>query len=260
MLRRIAFLVVLGVSVVLSGYAQSPDHTGCEGIPTTLNCKLVDDFEADAPGDPPGKWRAVNDREPVPLTKGDMMTERKNVYVQEEENNHFARIFTDARGLRAVVPLENGALNWNLDKRPILQWKWRARDLPKGGNEKKGSTNDTGGALYVTFGTDWLGRPKSIKYTYSSTLSVGTTVDYGPLKVLVVASGAEQGTRKWIRHERNVIEDYRELFGDAPDKTPSGIAIWSDSDTLNETATIDFDDILVLSGPSEGESSPASPK
>ena len=260
MLRRIAFLVVLGVSVVLSGYAQSLDHTGCEGIPTTLNCKLVDDFEADAPGDPPGKWRALNDREPVSLTKGDMMTERKNVYVQEEENNHFARIFTDARGLRAVVPLENGALNWNLDKRPILQWKWRARDLPKGGNEKKGSTNDTGGALYVTFGTDWLGRPKSIKYTYSSTLSVGTTVDYGPLKVLVVASGAEQGTRKWIRHERNVIEDYRELFGDSPDKTPSGIAIWSDSDTLNETATIDFDDILVLSGPSEGESSPASPK
>lgn len=259
MSHRIAFFVVLSVSIVFSGSAQSPD-AGCDGVPATLNCKLLDDFEADPPGDPPGKWRALSDREPVPLTTGDMMTERKNVYVREEEDNQFARMYTDAKGLRAVLPLENGALDWNLDKRPILQWKWRAKDLPDGGNEKRRSSNDTGGALYVTFGTDWLGRPKSIKYTYSSTLSVGTTVDYGPLKVLVVASKKEQGTEKWIRHGRNVIDDYRELFGETPDKTPSGIAIWSDSDTLNETSTIDFDDILVLSGPMGSQSTAESSK
>lgn len=186
------------------------------------------------------------------------MTERKNVYVRSENGNQFARISTDGRALRVVMSRKNG-LNWNLDKRPILQWKWRAKALPEGANEKKKEkANDTGGALYVTFGTDWLGRPKSIKYTYSSTLPVGTTVDYGVLKVLVVASKAEQGTKRWITHERNVIEDYKRLFGDSPDKTPNAVTIWSDSNTTNSVGIIDFDDILFLSGPTDRESTSAS--
>lgn len=253
MSSQVAPLVVLSMCLTIAGHAQSPEQTGCTRIPRTLNCKLLDDFETDPPGDPPGKWRALKDREPVPLTTGDVMTERKNAYVRRDDDNHFVRIYTDRKGLRIVMPFENGVADWSVDKRPILRWKWRAQDLPEGGNEKRSSSNDTGGAFYVTFGTDWLGRPKSIKYTYSSTLPVGTTVDYGPLKVLVVASKAEQGTGTWVRHERNVLEDYKKLFGEAPGGNPSGIALWSDSDTLNETATIDFDDILLLSKPSGGE-------
>jgi len=258
--RRVVLFFVLGLGLVLPGHAQSPDQKGCEGTPAELNCKLLDDFEATPPGDPPRKWRALKNRKPVPLATGDMMTKRKNAYVRKEEGNQFVRIYTDQRGLRIVMPFENGPRTWNLDKRSVLQWTWRAQDLPDGGNEKKRSSNDTGGAFYVTFGTDWLGRPKSVKYTYSSTLPVGTTVDYGPLKVLVVASGEEQGTGQWVRHERNVVEDYKELFGEPPDESPSGIALWSDSDTLNETATIDFDDILLLSGFSNATSTAASQK
>lgn len=257
MYRRAFFVLILSLGVPLLGSAQSLDHTGCDEIPNAANCKLLDDFESDTPGAPPGKWRANRRRELVPLTKGDVMTERKNAYVRSEKDNQFARIRTDAKALRVVLTRRNG-LNWNLEKRPILQWKWRAMVLPEGGDEKRDATNDTGGALYVTFDTDWLGRPKSIKYTYSSSLPVGTTVDYGPLKVLVVASGEEQGREHWVRHERNVIEDYKRLFGDAPDKTPGVVAMWSDSDTLDETATIDVDDILVLSQPSDRQSSAAS--
>jgi hypothetical protein len=257
--HRIIFLVVLSVSVLLPGYAQSPDHDGCNEIPDTLNCKLLSDFESDVPGTPPKKWRALSGGTPVPLTKGDMMTDRKNIFVREENGNQFGRIHTDARGLRVVLPIKGNGVDWNLDKRPVLRWRWRAKDLPEGGDETQSSTNDTGGAVYVTFGTDWLGRPKSIKYTYSSTLPVGTSTSYGALKVLVVASKNEQGIDKWVQHERNVIEDYKELFGGTPDKTPAGMAIWGDSDTLNETSTVDFDDIMVLSGPTDDSSTAASP-
>lgn len=183
------------------------------------------------------------------------MTERKNVYVRSESGNQFARIYTDAKALRVVLSRKNG-LNWNLEKRPFLQWKWRAKKLPDGANEKDSDRNDTGGAVYVTFDTDWLGRPKSIKYTYSSALPVGTTVDYGPLQVLVVASETDQGLDKWSVHERNVIEDYKRLFGEKPGTTtPVALAMWGDSNTMNSVSTVDFDDIAVLSGPSrEGES------
>ncbi len=259
MSNRIIFLVVLSVSVLLPGYAQSPDHDGCNEIPDTLNCKLLSDFESDVPGTPPKKWRALSGGTPVPLTKWDMMTERKNIFVREENGNQFGRIDTDAKALRVVLPIKDNGVNWNLDKRPVLRWRWRAKDLPEGGDETQSSTNDTGGAVYVTFGTDWLGRPKSIKYTYSSTLPVGTSTSYGPLKVLVVASKNEQGIDEWVQHERNVIEDYEEHFGDTPDKTPVGMAIWGDSDTLNETSTVDFDDIMILSGPTGSSSAAVSP-
>lgn len=179
------------------------------------------------------------------------MTDRKNVYVRNENGNQFARIHTDGKALRVVRSKKNG-LDWSLSKRPILQWTWRAKALPEGANEQDSDRNDTGGAVYVTFGTDWLGRPKSIKYTYSSALSVGTTVDYGPLKVLVVASKPDDGIGRWLTHERNVVEDYERLFGDEPpNDNPPALTIWSDSNTMNSVGTIDFDDILFLSGPTD---------
>lgn len=248
MLRRTSLFAVLSVVFVFLGHAQSPLHTGCEGMPNALNCKLIEDFESDTPGEPPSRWRGTKSRELVPLSR--QINDKQSVYVQREGDNQFARIYTNSSAFRVAFALEKNELSWNLDKRPVLQWKWRAKELPDGGNEKYNSSNDTGGAVYVTFDTDWLGRPKSIKYTYSSTLPVGTTVDYGVLKVLVVASGEEQGVDEWIRHERNVVEDYKELFGDTPDKTPLGVMIWGDSDTLEETSKVDFDDLLLLSAPS----------
>jgi hypothetical protein len=258
MSHRIAFLVVLGMGVVLSGHAQPPAQTGCDGIPGASNCKLVDDFESYAPGAPPRDWRDTRGRDLIRLSAEGVMTERKNVYVRSGNGNQFARIHTDARALRVVMSRKNG-LDWNLEKRPYLRWRWRAKALPDGADESNSDRNDTGGAVYVTLGTDWLGRPKSIKYTYSSTLPVGTTVDYGPLQVLVVASKTDQGLDTWISHERNVIEDYERLFGKEPPKDhPYAITIWSDSDTMDSVGTIDFDDIVVLSRPSSSQSTTAS--
>ena len=252
--RRAAFLIIfglLGLSFTLPGYAQSPGLTGCDGIPASLNCKLLENFESDTLGGPPRRWRDTRGRDLVRLSAEGVMTERKNVYVRRENGNQFARIHTDGKALRVVRSKKNG-LDWSLSKRPILQWTWRAMALPKGANEQDSDRNDTGGALYVTFGTDWLGRPKSIKYTYSSALSVGTTVDYGPLKVLVVASKPDDGIGRWITHERNVVEDYERLFGDEPPKdNPPALTIWSDSNTMNSVGTIDFDDILFLSEPTD---------
>ena len=257
MLRRIVLLVALGLSAALAGYAQSPDHSGCDGIPAALNCKLLDDFEAYSPGEPPRSWRDTRGRDLVRLSTEGVMTPRKNVYVRRENGNQFARIYTDAKALRVVRSRRNG-LSWNLEKRPVLQWKWRAEALPEGANEQDDDRNDTGGAVYVTFDTDWLGRPKSIKYTYSSAAPVGTTVDYGPLKVLVVASKAEQGLGTWITHERNVVEDYKQLFGGSPDTIPAAVMMWGDSNTVNGVSTVDFDDILFLSGPTSHPSTTAS--
>lgn len=256
MFYRIVLVLVLSVSLASSGKAQSPDQVGCDGVPEASNCKLLDHFESDTLGGPPADWRDTRGQELVRLTKEGVMNERKNVYVRTENDNQFARIYTDANALQVVLSSKNG-LEWSLDKRPYLRWRWRAQTLPEGANEKREETNDTGGALYVTFGTDILGRPKSIKYTYSSTLPVGTTVDYGTLKVLVVASKQEQGLDEWVTHERNVVEDYERLFDDTPDSTPIAVMMWGDSDSVDSVSTIDFDDLLLLAEPSRPDTTTA---
>ena len=131
--------------------------------------------------------------------------------------------------IRIILPNGDG-YRWRLDSHPRLQWRWRAHVLPEGAREDRRGPNDTGAALYVILSRDWLGRPRTIKYTYSSTLPVGSTASYGTLKVLV-ASSARDGVGRWQTVARDVVEDYRALFGGTPASEPVAIALWNDSDS-----------------------------
>ena len=206
--------------------------------------RVVDDFESYRDGDLPSGWKFVASRDKLnPLNEE--MSENQYFRAIKKNGNTFLRGYTHGEALR--ITQRNGMeFSWNLSQRPYLQWKWRANQLPEGASEK--GKNDTGGAVYVTFGSDWLGRPKSIKYTYSSSLPVGTVVEFGPLKVLVVASGRED-TGHWRTETRDVVQDYRNLFGDDPPGKPLSITLWSDSDSTGGTAEVDFDDIRLLAQP-----------
>lgn len=256
MVRRTILLLLFSLGALASAHAQAPTSAGCEAVPRTTNCKLLADFEGD---DPLRKWRATVKRELVKLSAPKAMLPTQKVTIEDEEDNRFARLYTEDQSFRVVLSHKH-SLDWHLEKRSYLRWTWRAKKLPDGANEKESSANDTGGAVYVTFDTDWLGRPRSIKYTYSSALPVGTTVDYGPVQVLVVASKNEQGLDQWITHERNVVEDYERLFGGSPDATPLAFMMWSDSDSVHDKGIIDFDNIMLLSEPSDSQSTAVSSK
>jgi hypothetical protein len=205
---------------------------------------LIDSFEADPVSTFPSGWVFVAGSKDVKSYE-ETRNEGERVVVRENEGNKFVRLITKGEVLRYT--LRNGdEYEWNLEQHPRLAWRWRAQALPEGASEKDDDTNDAGGAIYVTFGTDWLGRPKSIKYTYSSSLPVGTVVDYGNLYVIVVDSANEPRTGEWKTMQRNVIQDYRQVFGDAPPDRPEGITMWSDSDTTGDIAKVDIDDIRLL--------------
>ena len=204
---------------------------------------MIDDFESYPVGGLPTEWQFLSGRDLVPVSPA-VMNERELFEIEEEDGNKFTRATTKDQAHRIIRANGNG-FKWNLETHPRLRWRWRAVNLPEGAREDERDLNDTGAAVYVTFSTDWLGRPKSIKYTYSSTLPIGTVVSYGPLRVLVIASAAET-SGKWMTADRDILADYRQLFGgDAPTE-PLSITLWSDSDTIGTTAVADFDDIQLL--------------
>jgi hypothetical protein len=90
--------------------------------------------------------------------------------------------------------------------------------------------------------------PKSIRYTWSSTLPVGKTLSKfnGNQKIIVVGSG-EQNIGNWQTFERNIVEDYKRLFGDSPPSKPLAILLLSDGNDTDDRVSADYDNILLKS-------------
>lgn len=204
--------------------------------------KVVEDFESYEVGAVPDQWVRVDSRDDV-RPAAQALEPGESFEVRAEDGNQFVRMYTDGEYVR--FSQRNGyEFDWNVRDHPRLTWRWRAHTLPEGASEK--GENDTGAAVYVTFGSDWLGRPKSIKYTYSSSLSIGTVVSFGPLKVIVADSAREPRLGEWKTQTRNVISDYRQVFGGDPPNRPVSITISGDSDTTGDDSKVDIDDVVLL--------------
>ena len=214
-------------------------------------CVAIDDFEGLSSGNTPTGWFTNKDRSLIPADEATMKEGSRMIRIREAQGNRFLRMRMNDYAYR-LIRVVRDSIDWSVRKHPVLQWDWRVLEYPEGARETDSDRNDAAAAVYITFGTDWLGRPKSIKYTYSSTLPVGTTTSYGPLKVLVVASALDQ-TGTWLSMEQNVLEDYRRLFGESPDTHhPKALTLFSDADTVpNSRAVVDFDNIAVWHAPSD---------
>jgi len=232
-------VVRLAVSItllVVLGHYTSPDEALAQKSPI-----VVEDFK-DAPvGGVPDNWGyARRDGSLTPIE--DRMDDDVRLYVVEEDGEKFLRGESQGRAIRMSKAAngEHGGIRWDLNEYPRLRWSWRAHELPEGAREDRSGLNDTGAALYVTFETNWLGLPRSIKYTYSSTLPVGTVVSFTNLRVIVVSSGADDHGDRWLTIDRDVVQDYKNVFGRTAPDVPLGISLWTDSTETETSSKVDF--------------------
>ncbi len=215
---------------------------------------LIDDFEDEEVGSLPGGWwnRDVKRRADHP--------EESLLYhysVEEEDGNKYLYFnHTDARHLN--LPLKERD-NINIYDTPILSWRWKVDQIPEGADETSKNANDAAASIYVVFD---MGRvalfkrvPKSIRYTWSSTLKKGSdhSIFFGNQKIVVLESGNDRVGKGWIRVKRNIVEDYRRLFGDDPPGKPLAILILSDGDSTNQPAVASYDDLMLLPDPASGQ-------
>lgn len=235
----IVFLVALLFTV--PGYSQSGSQE--------MNVFDIEDFENELIGDLPENW--YNQKgEARPITYTGELRGTYNYTVMEEGTNKFLR-FEGVRGKHLNYPLVNTDVD--IYETPILNWKWRIHDIPDGAKETDKKKNDTAASIYVVFD---LGKvlfrkvPKSIRYTWSSSLPVGKekSIFHGNQKIVVVGSG-EDGLGEWQSFQRNIVEDYQRLFGDPPPNTPLAILILSDGDSTKKISKADYDDIFLSSSP-----------
>jgi hypothetical protein len=133
---------------------------------------------------------------------------------------------------------------YDLTEYPYLSWQWRAIELPRGGDERYKKTGDSAAAIYVIF--EGRFRPKSIKYVWSASLSMGTITEspYNSKTKIVVMRNQSSPMDEWVSETVNVYADYQRLFGDEIESVQA-IGLMSDSDNTQSTAVAHYKAIMI---------------
>jgi hypothetical protein len=130
---------------------------------------------------------------------------------------------------------------------PILEWRWKVLAIPKGGDARRKETDDEAAQLYVSFPRfPSAVRSRIIGYIWDSTAPVGAifpSQKVGTVTFVVVRSGdADLG--EWHVETRNVLEDYRRIYGERPRESVGAVSISINSQNTNSRAESYFGDIL----------------
>jgi len=146
--------------------------------------------------------------------------------------------------------------NIDLDIRryPILTWRWKVTKLPEGGDVRKKETDDQAGQLYVQF----LRFPEQVRsqiigYIWDTSTPKGTILDSPsanppPTKIVVMESGEEK-LGQWVMEKRNVLEDYRNFFGEEVPPKVKRISLWINTQHTKSTAECFYDDVVFHKAP-----------
>ncbi len=108
----------------------------------------------------------------------------------------------------------------DLARTPILRWRWRVRELPRGADGRDPERDDQAIGIYISAG-GFL-RQRSIAYRWETDTPVGSEGDAvyvgGIVRVHWIAvRNAADGTDAYHIEERNVAADFARVFGFVPD-------------------------------------------
>ena len=132
------------------------------------------------------------------------------------------------------------------EKRPFVSWDWKAVKFPSRSKKEvldEKDEFDFVAQFYVVFKARGFLNAKAIQYVWTEHIPAGTVTD-SPytknVKLFVLESGP---TEEWKHEERNIVEDFKKLFGEELKKNVAAIAVMTDSDSTGTTAEAYFKDI-----------------
>jgi hypothetical protein len=196
----------------------------------------IEDFSSSRVGHFPTGWRT---RDPDEMPRA----QARHLYqVESVEGRHVLH----ARYAAEAITIGRKVANWNLDEYPILQWRWKAVTLPRGGNERHSRTNDSAAGVYVIWDVGFPFRVEGIKYAWSTTIDVGGRYSkrLAHDQLLVVESGTQRaGT--WVTVRVDVRAHRKKFFDEDAAEPPDGIAVLTDADATASSASAYYADFAL---------------
>ena len=240
--RTLAWTLALSIAIDGTTGTASATTDGILASPGTVQIVRIEDFGNYPAGGFPSAWKVRGSR-------GDAAgIYRVTVGV---ESQHF--LAARAEGSSVMIGLDH---TFDPARYPYLRWRWRVRQLPTGGDERDGSTNDSAAGVYVIFPGMLPFTPRVLKYVWSTGAPVGTrgaSPGYGNTKIIVLESGAPGESEAWRTAVVNVRDDYATLFGASP-PAARGIGLLTDANDTSSVAAADYAAFELLSAsPATGD-------
>jgi len=212
------------------------------------------------------------------VTWGDAPPEGWRPYIMRRDRAKtvYSMVQRDGRtALHAVADSASSGLSCATDidprRTPWLRWEWRVDTVYTRATVADDVAEDTPARLVIAFAGDmdtlslrdrvffeqvelFTGNQlpfATLTYVWDGQLPVGSVLPYarsGRIRYDVVESGAERAGQ-WLRYERNVLDDYRRVFGGAPAGAISSVGVLTDSDDLKNHAEAWYGDIGLYAKP-----------
>lgn len=130
---------------------------------------------------------------------------------------------------------------------PVLSWRWKISKTISKGDSRSKAGDDYAARIYVIFPHWFFPKTKTLNYIWANQLpkdAIQKNVFTGNAVMIAVESGSQRAGQ-WVSEQRNLIEDYRQAFGEDPPKV-GAIAIMTDTDNTGEAAVAWYGDIKAL--------------
>ena len=102
---------------------------------------------------------------------------------------------------------------------PILAWQWRVQSLPERADLRNRATSDATGHIFAVWPRfPAFVRSRLIGYVWDPALPIGTVLPSRKTAAVtfIVVRRGDAGLGRWQDDRRNVADDYRTVFGEAP--------------------------------------------
>jgi Protein of unknown function (DUF3047) len=134
-----------------------------------------------------------------------------------------------------------------LQTSPFLVWDWKVTELPKGGDFRRSGTDDQAAQLIIAFSSSQF-----LSYVWDTTAPKGLIASasaplFKKIFAVVMQSGT-QGLGTWISERRNLIDDYKQAYGEAPEAI-EGVRIQINSQHTESRAESYWHSISVTAKP-----------
>ncbi len=233
--RRCCTALAASVVTALAGCAGPRIQT-----PMASASRLVPPFsDTPTPAELPVGWAPHIMRRDRPATQYRLheRDERRVVHAVAERSTS---------GLRCDVNIDPHTQPW-------LSWEWRVDQFPHGASVADDDRDDSPARVVLAFDGDmrqlrlrdlmfmeqvelFTGKTlpfATLMYTWDGEAEVGSVIAYprsSRIQYLVVEQGPAR-TGRWLRYRRNVVEDYRRVFGADPGPIRH-VGVLTDSDDL----------------------------
>jgi len=125
----------------------------------------------------------------------------------------------------------------DLQRTPILEWRWRVDAIYEGLDERRKAGDDYPARVYVVAKRWPAFRSRAINYVWSNNQPAGTTWPnaFSDAFVMVAVQSGDESIGEWLTEQRDVRADFLRLHGLEID-TVDALAIMTDCDNAGQSA------------------------